>query len=168
MSKGNKKNTENGGKRMNDISVTNGISGKNKERVIEWTNSRGADFLAQWAGPKLAFPLTQEQFEQMENLYSVFHDGAFIGMIQKIKTENNNVHIGRFIIDPEQTGKGFGKEALLRFMKTIFSDKNIHSITLTVSDTNAHAKRLYEKVGFKIKETVDAPAKKFIMIAFAN
>jgi len=90
MSKGNKKNTENGGKRMNDITVTNGISGKNKERVIEWTNSRGADFLAQWAGPKLAFPLTQEQLEQMENLYSVFHDGAFIGMIQKIKTENSD------------------------------------------------------------------------------
>ena len=40
--------------------------------------------------------------------------------------------IGRFIINPQKTGQGFGKAALKEFLKFLFSDKNIESVTLTV------------------------------------
>lgn len=40
---------------MNDITVTKDISGKNKERVIEWTNSRGGTFWRNGRGRNLHF-----------------------------------------------------------------------------------------------------------------
>ena len=42
-------------------------------------------------------------------------------------------------------------------------DKNIDSITLTVFDSNIIAKKLYEKLGFKIDKVIERPNLKYIM-----
>ena len=76
----------------------------------------------------------------------------------------NNIHIGRFLINPELTGKGLGKRALLEFISLIFQEKNVNSITLNVFDYNVGAKKLYEKVGFKVVNVTENPMKKYMMI----
>ena len=87
----------------------------------------------------------------------------FIGIIQIIRFENNNAHIGRFIINPQKTGQGFGKAALKKFLKFLFSDKNIESVTLTVFASNKYVMNMYEKLGFKIDEVLKTPELKYIM-----
>ena len=149
---------------MKIIEIKAGISAKNKNDIVKWTNEKGKDFLEQWAGVSLDFPLTVSQIDNMSNVYSIFCENEFIGIIQKIRKELDNVHIGRFLINPELTGKGLGKKALIEFINLIFQDEDVNSITLNVFDYNAGAKKLYEKVGFKVVNVTENPMKKYMMI----
>ena len=40
------------------MKITEGLLPEDKEAIIRWTNSKGADFLQQWAGDALPYPLT--------------------------------------------------------------------------------------------------------------
>ena len=68
------------------------------------------------------------------------------------------------MINPELTGKGLGKRALIEFINLIFQDEDVNSITLNVFDYNVGAKKLYEKVGFKVVNVTENPMKKYMMI----
>ena len=52
------------------------------------------------------------------------------------------------------------------FLKYIFDNKNVNSITLSVFDSNKVAKNLYEKQGFIIEKTIEKPKLKYIMRRF--
>lgn len=149
----------------NNIVIKTNITNSGKQTVINWTNSYNQNFLNQWAGANLNFPLTLEEFN-FQNIYSIFSNKEFIGIIQKIREENNNIHIGRFLINPLLTGKGLGTIALTEFINFIFQNKNIHSITLNVFTYNINAIKLYKKLGFEILEIVTQPEKKYLMIKF--
>ena len=149
--------------KLNDIKVSEGLNRKNAEKVCNWTNKYGEKFLRQWAGPALTFPLTVEEINKQHNLYSIFLSDEFVGMIQKIRVEEGNVHIGRFLINPEKTGAGIGGYALSEFTNMIFLDTSINSISLAVLSDNEKARRLYEKYGFEVYETVDDAQKKYMM-----
>ena len=149
---------------IENIEIIDGINDKNKNDIVKWTNEKGKGFLEQWAGKSLDFPLTVSQIDNMSNVYSIFCKNEFIGIIQKIREETENVHIGRFLINPELTGKGLGKRALIEFINLIFQDEDVNSITLNVFDYNAGAKKLYEKVGFKVVNVTENPMKKYMMI----
>ena len=112
---------------------------------------------------KISYPLDLEKIRKLEDLFSIFHEEEFIGIIQIIKIEENNAHLGRFILNPQKVGQGFGKNALELFVHHIFEDENINSITLTVFDSNITAKKLYEKLGFKIYKVIEFPSLKYIM-----
>ena len=146
------------------MKIIKGINDKNKNDIVKWTNEKGKDFLEQWAGASLDFPLTVSQIDNMSNVYSIFCENEFIGIIQKIREETENVHIGRFLVNPELTGKGLGKRALIEFINLIFQDEYMNSITLNVFDYNVGAKKLYEKVGFKVVNVTENPMKKYMMI----
>ena len=149
---------------IENIEIIDGINDKNKNDIVKWTNEKGQGFLEQWAGKSLDFPLTVSQIDNMSNVYSIFCKNEFIGIIQKIREETENVHIGRFLINPELTGKGLGKRALIEFINLIFQDEDGNSITLNVFDYNAGAKKLYEKVGFEVVNVTENPMKKYMMI----
>ena len=148
---------------MKIIKIMAGISDKNKNHIVEWTNGKGKDFLEQWAGANLDFPLTVSQIEKLDNIYSIFYENEFVGIIQKIREDVNNVHIGRFLINPEFTGKGIGEKALLEFINLIFQSESVNSVTLNVFDYNVGARKLYEKVGLKTVNVVENPLKKYTM-----
>ena len=149
---------------IENIKIIDGINDNNKNDIVKWTNEKGKGFLEQWAGKSLDFPLTVSQIDNMSNVYSIFCKNEFIGIIQKIREETENVHIGRFLINPELTGKGLGKRALIEFINLIFQDEDGNSITLNVFDYNAGAKKLYEKVGFEVVNVTENPMKKYMMI----
>ncbi|EEX73353.1 GNAT family N-acetyltransferase [Leptotrichia hofstadii] len=149
---------------MKIIEIKAGINDKNKNDIVKWTNEKGKDFLEQWAGASLDFPLTESQIDDLKDIYSIFCEKEFIGIIQKIQKERDNIHIGRFLINPELVGRGLGKKALVEFINLIFQDENANSITLNVFDYNAGAKKLYEKVGFKVVNVTENPMKKYMMI----
>ena len=149
---------------VENIKIINGINDNNKNDIVKWTNEKGKDFLEQWAGKSLDFPLTENQIDDLNDIYSIFCENEFVGIIQKIRKEMDNVHIGRFLINPELTGRGLGKKALIEFINLIFQDEDVNSITLNVFDYNVGAKKLYEKVGFKVVNVTENPMKKYMMI----
>ena len=114
-------------------------------------------------GPKISYPLNYGKIQELENVFSIFNKGDFIGMIQEVRIDKENIHIGRFIIAPRKTGLGLGTAALKRFIDFLFEDDNIKSISLTVFDFNQKAKRIYEKLGFEINEVIETPRLKYIM-----
>ena len=146
------------------MKITEGLLTKDKQDIILWTNSKGADFLQQWAGDALQYPLTMEQLDTLSHCFRIEEDGHFVGMIQKIRAEGNNIHIGRFLINPSLTGKGLGSLAMQLFIVMLFEDKSVHSISLNVFDDNLIAKDLYTKLGFKVVATVEGERKKYKMV----
>ena len=146
------------------MKITEGLLPEDKEAIIRWTNSKGADFLQQWAGDALQYPLTMEQLDALSHCFRIEAEGSFIGMIQQIRVEGSNVHIGRFLINPSLTGKGLGSLAMQLFIAMLFEDKSVHSISLNVFDDNLIAKDLYTKLGFKVVATVEGERKKYKMM----
>ena len=149
---------------VENIKIIDGINDNNKSDIVKWTNEKGKDFLEQWAGKSLDFPLTESQIDDLKDIYSIFCENEFVGIIQKIRKEHDNIHIGRFLINPELAGKGLGKRALIEFINLIFQNEDVNSITLNVFDYNVRAKKLYEKVGFKVVNVTENPMKKYMMI----
>ena len=146
------------------IEITEGLSTKDKQAIICWTNSKGADFLQQWAGDALPYPITIEALNALSHCFRIEAGGNFIGMIQKIRVEENNVHIGRFIINPSLAGRGLGSEAMCLFVSMLFEEKRVQSISLNVFDDNPIAKDLYTKLGFEVVATIEGERKKYKMM----
>ena len=144
--------------------ITKGLLPEDKETIIRWTNSKGADFLQQWAGDALLYPLTIEALNALPHCFRIEAESSFIGMIQQIKVEENNIHIGRFLINPSLTGKGLGSLAMQLFIAMLFEDKSVHSISLNVFDDNPIAKGLYTKLGFEVVAIVEGERKKYKMM----
>ena len=146
------------------MKITERLLPEDKQAIIRWTNSRGADFLQQWAGDALSYPLTIEALNALPHCFRIETEGSFIGMIQQIRVEGSNVHIGRFLINPWLTGKGLGTSAMQLFIAMLFENKRVHSISLNVFDDNLIAKGLYTKLGFKVVATVEEERKKYKMV----
>lgn len=146
-----------------DIKFERGLRKENAILLSEWSNERGEAFQEQWMGLKISYPLTYDKIREMENVFSIFDEDEFLGMIQQIRIEKDNIHIGRFMINPKKQGMGFGKEAIRVFIDLIFNDESIKSISLNVFDSNKNAKNLYTKVGFEIDEVIETPKLKYIM-----
>ena len=148
---------------MRDIRIEKEINKDNALLLCEWSNEQGKEFQEQWMGHKIPYPLDYGKIQELENVFSIFNQREFIGMIQGVRIDKDNIHIGRFIIEPRKTGLGFGTAALKRFIDFLFEDDNIKSISLTVFDFNQKAKRIYEKLGFEINEVIETPRLKYIM-----
>ena len=145
------------------IRFEKGVNKDNIALLCQWSNERGAEFQEQWMGSQVPYPLTYDEIEKLGNKFSIFNEEEFIGMIQEIRIEEDNIHIGRFVLNPQKTGLGFGTEALKEFMYFIFKDENIRSISLTVFDFNKNAKQVYDKLGFVVDEVIGTLKLKYIM-----
>jgi len=105
-----------------------------------------------------------EQLDALPHCFRIEEDGHFVGMIQKIRAEGDNIHIGRFLINPSLTGKGLGTSAMRLFISMLFEKEGVHSISLNVFDDNPAAKGLYAKLDFKTIETIEGERKKYKMM----
>ena len=117
-------------------------------------------------GPKIPFPLTLQVLQDLVGVFSIFDEQEFVGLIQKIRLEEKNLHIGRFFINPQKQGQGLGSKALRKFVSLAFENGDIDSISLNVFEENQTAKHLYQKEGFEIVQTIEAPARKYLMKKF--
>ena len=139
---------------------------ENAQLVCQWSNSLGKSFQEQWMGPMIPFPLTIQVLQDLEGVFSIFDGQEFVGLIQKIRLEDRNLHIGRFLIAPHKQGQGLGSQTLRRFVSLAFENGDIDSVSLNVYEANQVAKHLYQKEGFEIVQTIEAPARKYVMKKF--
>ena len=139
------------------------VSIENAQFVCQWSNSLGKSFQEQWMGPMIPFPLTIQILQDLEGIFSIFDGQEFVGLIQKIRLEDKNLHIGRFFITPQKQGQGLGSQALRKFVSLAFENGDIDSVSLNVYEANQRAQNLYQKEGFEIVQMVEVPVRKYIM-----
>ena len=139
------------------------VSPENAQFVCQWSNSLGKSFQEQWMGTMIPFPLTIQVLQDLEGIFSIFEGHEFVGLIQKIRLEDSNLHIGRFFINPQKQGQGLGSQALRKFVSLAFENEDIDTISLNVFEVNKRAQNLYQKEGFEIVQMVEAPVQKYIM-----
>ena len=139
------------------------VSTENAQLVCQWSNFLGKSFQEQWMGTMIPFPLTIQALQDFEGIFSIFDGPEFVGLIQKIRLEDSNLHIGRFFINPQKQGQGLGSQALRKFLSLAFENVDIDSISLNVFEANQRAKHLYQKEGFEIVQIVEAPVRKYVM-----
>ena len=140
------------------------VSTENTQLVCQWSNSLGKSFQVQWMGTMIPFPLTSQVLQDLEGIFSIFAEEEFVGVIQKIRLEDRNLHIGRFFINPQKQGQGLGSQALRKFVSLAFENEDIDTISLNVYEANQRAKDLYQKEGFEIVQIVEVPVRKYRMI----
>ena len=139
------------------------VSTENAQLVCQWSNSLGKSFQEQWMGQMVPFPLTIQALQDLEGVFSIFDGSEFVGIIQKIRLENSNLHIGRFFINPKKQGQGLGSQALRKFVSLAFENEDIDTISLNVYEANQTAYNLYQKEGFEIVQTIEVPERKQMM-----
>ena len=139
------------------------MSTENAQHVCQWSNSLGKSFQVQWMGTMIPFPLTIQVLQDLEGIFSIFEGQEFVGLIQKIRLEEKNLHIGRFFINPQKQGQGLGSQVLRKFVSLAFENEDIDTISLNVYEANQPAYNLYQKEGFEIVQMVEEPVRKYIM-----
>ena len=145
------------------IHFEKGLQIENAQLICRWSNALGESFQKQWMGPMIPFPLTIQVLQDLEGIFSIFGGKEFLGLIQKIRLEDKNLHIGRFLIAPHKQGKGIGRKAFQGFVQEMFENEEIESISLTVFESNQRAKNIYQKEGFEIVQTIEVPEQKYMM-----
>ena len=145
------------------IYLEKGLQLENARLICQWSNALGESFQKQWMGPMIPFPLTIQVLQDLEGIFSIFDRQEFVGLIQKIRLEDRNLHIGRFFINPQKQGQGLGRQAFRKFVSLVFENEDIDSISLNVFETNQRAQHLYQKEGFEIVQMVEIPIRKCIM-----
>ena len=146
-----------------NIHFEKGLQLENAQLICQWSNALGESFQKQWMGPKISYPLIAQSLQKMEGIFSIFVGEEFVGIIQKIRLEDRNLHIGRFFINPQKQGQGIGSQALRKFVSLAFENEDIDTISLNVYEANQTAYNLYQKEGFEIVQIVEAPVRKYIM-----
>ena len=146
------------------IHFEKGLQLENAQLICQWSNSLGKAFQEQWMGTMFSFPLTIQVLQDLEGIFSIFDGQEFVGLIQKIRLEDSNLHIGRFFINPQKQGRGLGSQALRKFISLAFENGDIDSVSLNVYEANQRAQNLYQKEGFEIVQMVEVPVRKYRMI----
>lgn len=147
-----------------NIHFEKGLQIENAQLICRWSNALGESFQNQWMGTMIPFPLTIQILQDLEGIFSIFDGQEFVGLIQKIRLEDRNLHIGRFFINPQKQGLGLGSQALRKFVSLAFENEDIDTISLNVYEANQRAHNLYQKEGFEIVQMVEAPVRKYMMI----
>ena len=99
-----------------------------------------------------AISLAQLNFLENFHAKGIYHSEEMIGFaLYGIDEDDQEYWIYRLMIDQKHQGKGYGKKAIQLIIDDIrnLKEDRHQTITLSYEPTNDHAKRVYEKVGFR-------------------
>lgn len=72
-------------------------------------------------------------------------------VLMEIDDDNKSCHFRIAIFNKESFGKGIGYKATVEILRITFEKLKLHRVELEVFDYNLRAKKMYEKVGFKVE-----------------
>ncbi len=89
-------------------------------------------------------------FENNEKYYKIISNNKEVGFVG-IKEYENEIYLYRFYISNQYRNNGIGTEVLKQLID--MAKKQNKDISLEVMGNNERARKLYEKIGFKIHYT---------------
>lgn len=99
-------------------------------------------------------PAIAEQIRPGASYYVVQREGHDVGYFCVVpKPESHEFFLSKFYIRREERGKHYGRESL-GFIEKLARSNNFNRITLTVNKHNASSIEAYQKMGFRITESV--------------
>lgn len=132
------------------------------EHMRRWSVS--PEYLKQWAGPSLTYPLEDDQLVKYLDganhpahsdrlIFCAIHEAEqkVVGHISLSNIDRNNrsARISRVVVDPEYQGRGFAKRMVREMQRIGFEGLGLHRLSLGAFDFNIAALKAYESVGFK-------------------
>ncbi|HEY7976695.1 MAG TPA: GNAT family N-acetyltransferase [Rhizomicrobium sp.] len=112
-----------------------------------------------WAGPKIPDPLTVEwlssEFRSAVHWVWVDDDDTPQAMFKLIDKGRGRAHLTRFAIAPAMRGKGLARGMMQEIADEAYEAGADH-LTLNVYHSNAHARRIYDQLGFQLVEENDS------------
>jgi len=80
-------------------------------------------------------------------------EGKLIGNlgIEGIDWKNRSATLGIVIGEKDYWGQGYGTEAVTTLLRFIFTEMNLHRVSLAVYEYNQRAIRCYKKCGFELE-----------------
>jgi len=122
--------------------------------LISWIDS--AEALMQFAGPGFTFPLTGSQLDRSLSdpnrfAFSVVdrNNEKPVGHAE-IYLTSESAYLGKILIgDPNERGKGLGKQIVSSLLDHAFGVLAQNEVQLNVFDWNLAAIKCYEKAGFR-------------------
>jgi RimJ/RimL family protein N-acetyltransferase len=81
-------------------------------------------------------------------------DGELIGMVScyNIDRRRGTGELGVYLGEKTYWGHGYGTDAVIAFLRHLFSQLDFHSVYLHTYESNLRAQRSYAKIGFDIAE----------------
>lgn len=129
------------------------------ESDLDFLNSVRNQYAEEFLHDSRTFSIeqTKKWFNDTSPLYYIIEDVSSKNKIgyfrlSNYSVENKNIYIGADIA-PEYRGKGYAKDAYIKFMDFIFNTYNLHKISLEVLHTNTIAINLYKSLGFTTEGT---------------
>lgn len=126
---------------------------ENLSLIAKWRNSSYVEFYEypfSNCGQKIWF---EKYLKDNDLLFMIYEVKRYkiIGMVglSKIDNRNRNVEFGRFFIDENFRGKGYGREVIVMILDYAFKHLNLHSVYLDTLKNNIKVIDFYEEVGFK-------------------
>lgn len=135
--------------------------------LIEWSPT--SEFLLQWAGPGLTYPLDVGQLKRLldsahtspPSLYLFAarqkSDGTLIGHgeLGCVDRRNRSAKLMRILVGPpEARGRGLGERIVRDLVRVGFEELGFHRLDLNVYDFNQSAIHCYQRVGFQLEGTL--------------
>ncbi|MDT3699957.1 MAG: GNAT family protein [Thermincola sp.] len=71
--------------------------------------------------------------------------------ISDIDKDNQKADLGMLIGEKEYWSQGYGSDTLITLLRHLFFDLGFNRISLEVFEYNTRAKKVYEKIGFKVE-----------------
>lgn len=119
---------------------------------------------AMWCANLIAYPIEKENFASvMEEAATRFGDSPYVATTDdgnivgffcfSVNLDSNEGMLKFVMVDPEQRGKGLGKEMLQLAVEYAFNITKADAVHLNVFPENTRAKKCYESVGFVERHT---------------
>ncbi|NLW42099.1 MAG: GNAT family N-acetyltransferase [Tissierellia bacterium] len=98
--------------------------------------------------------LLQKTLSPLNQYYAIIYINEVIGFLgmKKINFLTKNSTLG-LVLNPDLVGMGYGTAVLCKFLDFYFNVKKMKKMELEVAGYNPRARRLYEKMGFKVKKS---------------
>jgi len=125
---------------------------RTEKELYQWSADRYGFF------PLLPYSVDEHYVPAMESgrfipLTEVDDDNKVVGhLIIRYPKEDDDtsVRIGFVIVDPEERGKGYGRELIRLAVEYVKNNLTAKRVDLGVFDNNPKARNCYEAVGFKV------------------
>jgi diamine N-acetyltransferase len=116
--------------------------------------------------PSNLWHIAQARFYPEWVLLGIFVGKTMVGFTMYGAIEDGASQIMHLMLDAQHQGKGYGKAALDALLRRISEEPSRTGVWLSVHPENGVARRLYEQVGFRLRETgMEAEDEVFMYLA---